>query len=296
MRTIAHISDLHFGRIDRAVVKALLADLRARRPDVIVVSGDLTQRARRREFRRAHVFLKHLPAPVLVVPGNHDIPAHNLLERFTAPLARYRHYITPDLYPMLVDDEVAMLGINTARPLMAHWNWAHGSISHSQIDHVRAAFCGMPDTVLKVVVTHHPFLPPPDAVETRLVARASRALRAFAGCGVDLLLAGHLHRAYTGDITSHHREIGRAILVAQASTATSTRLRAEPNAYNWIRVDGNTVHFSAVVWHGTEFRPEVEQTFVREPGGWVRRRVEVAETADPESAAEAMSSVEAVPL
>jgi len=122
MRKLAHISDLHFGRIDEAVVEALLADLRSLGPDLIVVSGDLTQRGHRHQFQAARAFLDRFEAPYLVVPGNHDIPGVNMLARFAAPFARYQRYIERDMRPLHLDAEIAVLGLNTARPVGPHWN------------------------------------------------------------------------------------------------------------------------------------------------------------------------------
>src|SRR3954471_6899322 len=125
MRTIAHISDLHFGRIDPPVVEALAADLAAHKPDLLVVSGDFTQRARAGQYKAAAEFLKRLPKPQLVVPGNHDIPMYDwfFLPRFLAPLRNYRRYITRDLRPFYQDDELVVLGINTARSLTHKSGW-----------------------------------------------------------------------------------------------------------------------------------------------------------------------------
>jgi 3',5'-cyclic AMP phosphodiesterase CpdA len=268
MRKLAHISDLHFGRIDEAVVEALLADLHSLGPDLIVVSGDLTQRGHRHQFRAARAFLDRFEAPYLVVPGNHDIPGVNMLARFAAPFARYQRYIEQDMRPLHMDAEIAVLGLNTARPVGPHWNWSHGRINSAQIAHARSVFEPLGDEVFKVVVTHHPFLPPPDAPETKLVGRASLALRTFEGCGVDLLLAGHLHRGYHGDVRTHHAAIKRSILVAQASTATSTRLRNEPNAYNFITVDLPRVSFLVRSWEGARFTPGLLSCYVKTAERW----------------------------
>src|SRR5436190_16940942 len=97
MRTIAHISDLHFGRLDPPVAEGLVADLADRKPSLLVVSGDFTQRAREGQFRAAADFLKRLPTPQLLVPGNHDIPLYNLIRRFFFPLDRYRRIIGDEL-------------------------------------------------------------------------------------------------------------------------------------------------------------------------------------------------------
>ncbi|WP_042703261.1 metallophosphoesterase, partial [Azospirillum sp. B506] len=109
MKRLAHISDLHFGRIDQRVVDGLLADLRAQAPDLIIISGDFVQRAKARHFEEARVFLEKLPFPYMAVPGNHDIPVYNVFKRFTDPYGHYRRYISNDFSPLHIDDEIAVL-------------------------------------------------------------------------------------------------------------------------------------------------------------------------------------------
>ena len=266
MKTLAHISDLHFGRIDPCVVEGLLADITARRPDLIVISGDLVQRAKVSHFRQARAFLQRLPFPYLVVPGNHDIPVYNVVRRFLNPLGNYKRYISKDLSPFHVDSEIAVLGINTARS--AIMDFSEGRMNKAQIRRIREVFCDMPDTVFKVLFTHHPFLPPPDAPRTKLVGRAKLALPALEACGIDLLLAGHLHRAYSGDIMTHHTQVARSILVAQASTATSTRLRNEANAYNLITIAQPRVTFEVRSWEGAAFTGGLVSTWRKDGTRW----------------------------
>ncbi|HEY0832797.1 MAG TPA: metallophosphoesterase [Azospirillum sp.] len=251
MRTLAHISDLHFGRIDPRVVEGLLADLMAHGPDLVIISGDLVQRAKRSMFAEARAFLERLPFPYLVVPGNHDIPVYNVLRRFLDPFRYYKRYISRDLSPLHVDAEIAVLGLNTARSVIL--DFSHGRLNREQIARIREVFDELPPHVFKIVFTHHPFLPPPDAPRTRLVDRHKLALPALEECGVDLLLAGHLHRAYSGELATFHTQIARSILVAQASTATSTRLRNEANAYNIIRVDMPELTLEVRSWTGEGF-------------------------------------------
>ncbi len=251
MKRLAHISDLHFGRINPQVVDGLLRDLTIQNPDLLVVSGDLVQRAKPSHFAAAREFLHRLPFPYLVVPGNHDIPVYNLLKRFTDPFRLYRRYITADLSPFHVDDQIAVLGINTARAVIL--DFSAGRLNRTQIARIRDVFDPLPNHLFKVLFTHHPFLPPPNAPDTRLVGRRRLALPVLERCGVDLMLAGHLHMAYSGDIAQSHPQAARSILVAQASTATSTRLRGEANAYNLITIDPPRVAFRVRVWNGDSF-------------------------------------------
>lgn len=270
MRTVAHLSDLHFGRIDEDVAEAVLADLTDRRPSLVVISGDVVQRARRSHFRAARAFLERMPVPWLVVPGNHDIPAYNLLARFTVPFRNYRHYIAHDLEPFLADDEIAVMGINTARPLIL--NFAHGRINHRQIARVEAAFRAQPASVFKILVTHHPFLPLPHAPDKLLLGRARLALPALAACGVDLLLAGHFHRGFQGDTRGHDGRLERPILVAAAATTTSTRLRDEPNGYNFITIAPPLVTFEERTWTGRRFEVGDKVAYLRDGHHWIQAR------------------------
>jgi 3',5'-cyclic AMP phosphodiesterase CpdA len=262
--TLAHISDLHFGAETPAVVEGLLADLASVAPSLVAVSGDLTQRARRKEFMAARRFLDRIPFPRLVVPGNHDIPFFDVLRRFLRPLARFRRYIDDDVDPFVSTSTMAVLGLNTARSN----TWKNGRLSLAQIEEVREKFSAVPPEVVKVLVTHHPFLPPPGDPSPPLVGRAKEALGAAEACGVDLVLAGHLHHGYTGDVRTHHAHIRRAIVVAQAGTATSHRLRNEANSYNLIQVSPERLGFSLRVWDGKRFRETRFVEYVKSGGDW----------------------------
>src|SRR5712691_1108461 len=157
MRALAHISDLYFGRHDAAISEGLLADLAAERPDLVAVSGDLTQRARRAEFAAARAFLDQLEAPVIAVPGNHDVALYNPLRRAFRPLERFRHYISPLHNPFFGDAELAVLGINTARAAA----FSNGRISHRQMDEIRSLFGQVTGEPFRALVTHHPLMAPP---------------------------------------------------------------------------------------------------------------------------------------
>lgn len=280
MRTLAHISDLHFGRIDPRVVEGLLADLMERRPDLVIISGDLVQRAKRSMFREAQAFLERLPFPYLVVPGNHDIPVYNILRRFLDPFRTYKRYISRDLSPLHVDAEIAVLGLNTARSVIL--DFSHGRINRAQIARIREVFDELPPHVFKIVFTHHPFLPPPDAPKTRLVDRHKLALPALEACGVDLLLAGHLHRAYSGELATFHTQVARSILVAQASTATSTRLRDEANAYNIITVAMPELTLEVRSWTGEAFERGPVSTYSKTEHRWRLRDRDIGNLAQSE--------------
>lgn len=264
MRIIAHLSDLHFGREDPRTVAALLSDLEALRPSVVAVSGDLTQRARRAQFRAARGFLDRIGAPLVVVPGNHDVPLWDVTRRFLSPLGRYRRIVTPELAPVYVDDELHVVGVSTARSL----TWKEGRISLEQIEALRRELCGAPGDRLRVVVAHHPFGTAHDRPHQRLVGRSGRALRALERCGLDLLLTGHLHQLANGALEHPVERPVRTVLAFHAGTATSTRIRGEPNSYNAIEVSGSRLVLTIRSLSGGRFVALQRRVFERGDAGW----------------------------
>ena len=278
MRTIIHLSDLHFGRVDPPILAPLLRYIHAAKPHLVVVSGDLTQRARAPQFRAARAFLDQVSFPLLVVPGNHDIPLHNLVARFTRPLEKYRRHITPDLFPFFRDPEIAVVGLNTARSLTTKY----GRLNPAQIVRLRERFRGIGSKVTKVVVTHHPFDLPPDYADRRqLVGGARRAMTAMAECGVDLLLSGHLHLTHTVLSFGRYQIAGHSALIVQAGTATSTRGRGEANSFNCLRLARGRISVEHVLWNPRSQRWIAQDPvrFHRTAAGWQPRSLEPARTA-----------------
>ncbi len=263
-RTIVHLSDLHFGRIETAILDPLAAAIEGIAPDLVAVSGDLTQRARSREFQQARAFLDRLPGRLIVVPGNHDVPAiGNPYMRFFAGWQRFQTWIHPELEQSFVDEGMAVIGINTARALA----WKGGRINRKQMEDVRACFHGAPDGAVKVLVVHHP-LDIPHVWPGVSATRARAALRHWEDCGVDLILAGHEHRAFAGGAEKLRLGNHDAVIV-QAGTATSTRVRGgEPNSFNVLRVEAGEIRVGRMTWdvEAGEFEKTHEERFVRRCG------------------------------
>jgi 3',5'-cyclic AMP phosphodiesterase CpdA len=268
MRTLLHLSDLHFGRVDPATLDPLAAAAKASHPDLVIVSGDLTQRARRAEFGAARDFLARLPKPQIVVPGNHDVPLYNVLFRFLRPLEGYRRYITDDLEPYYQDEEIAVIGINTARSL----TFKGGRINERQVTRVRDRLCALAERTIRVIVTHHPFDLPEGRMDADLVGRARMAMETFVECGADVILSGHLHVFHTAHTAIRYKLPGRSALLVQAGTATSTRERGEPNSFNVLSIEREQISVERRVWRRGDgaFLPAAVEVFQRTKEGWER--------------------------
>lgn len=272
MRCIAHISDLHFGTEDPAIAAGLKEDLRAQDPSLVAVSGDLTQRARGGQFRAAKEFLDQLPKPQVIVPGNHDVPLYDVFRRFLSPLGRYKRIISDVIDPCYEDSEIILTGINTARSL----TWKSGRISLQQMEGMRRQICPPGGDRFKIVMTHHPFIPPPgDRVHAiDLVGRAALALPIMDECGVDLLLAGHLHHGYSGDVRTYYPATSRSIIVVQAGTAISRRVRTEPNGYNILRLDRTTIEIEVRIWDRSRFVKDKRAVYRLKEKEWALQSAE----------------------
>ena len=264
MRIIAHLSDLHFGRHDQEVALQLLSNLNEEGPDLVVITGDLTQRARHWQFAAARDYLEKLPKPMVVIPGNHDVPLYDVAQRFVGGLARYRRYISRELQPFFADDEIAVLGLNTARSA----TFSNGRLSYAQADAIRAVFSEVPPRRLKILAVHHPLSVPPGSPDLEVVGRAPLAMRAVTEAGVNLVLSGHHHHAYSGDFAVGDLAAGNSVLVVQAGTAISTRLRGEPNSYNVLKVDQDRVICTVQVFRNARFVAAAATEFAFRDGRW----------------------------
>ena len=269
MARLLHLSDLHFGAHDPRLVEAVEQRVHEEQPDLVVISGDFTQRARTEQFREACQFLERLREAghdVLGVPGNHDVPLYDVLRRFFSPLTRYKRFIDDELCPLHELRGATVLGINKARSL----TFKDGRISHEQMQFIRDTFERTDPNAMRILVTHHPLfaLPVGDGPELgKAIGRQEPALDAIADCGVDVLLAGHNHRASAHDARDLVTRAGSS-LVIQAGTATSTRLRDEEQSFNKIDIDGEKVMLTVQGWAGDKFASRDAQLYVREGDRW----------------------------
>lgn len=247
-KSILHFSDIHFGGAQAPNwAEALLAEINRVNPTVVAVSGDLTQRARTAQFRQARTFLDRIKAPVIVVPGNHDVPLWNVFDRFLSPLEKYRRWVTDDLNPVYFDDGLAIMGIDTT----LSFTIKGGEIDEADLGVVRERLCELPSGLCKVIVAHHPFAQPPGFEHEETVAGLDPALKLFEGCNVEVILTGHLHQSFVASSKDIYPHLERGILLVQAGTVASLRGRGEEklkNSYNLIEVTEQEINVTSFIY------------------------------------------------
>ena len=263
MRRILHISDIHFGphhadelaqgarpaeRRPAARVAAGVLDLiERRRPDLVAISGDLTQRAKPHQFREARAFVDRIPVPTLAVPGNHDVPMYRFWERALSPYGAYRKNFAQELEPELEDDEMLVIGLNTAY----NWTIKEGRIHRRRLRQVAERLAAAPPGAVKIVVAHHELVPAPRFDTQRVLRNAYEAVEVFCRHGVELVLSGHLHQSYVMLSEAYYPTSYSPFVIVHAGTTTSHRGRGcERRRYtcNWIRIDDDALTVSPLMW------------------------------------------------
>jgi 3',5'-cyclic AMP phosphodiesterase CpdA len=267
--SLMHISDLHFGPyFVPAVAEKLLAVAGRLQPNVIVASGDFTQRAKPNEFVEAKHWLAMLPqVPLVVCPGNHDVPLYRVWERIFTPHALYREHISAELNSVLRLPGAVIVSLDSSAP---HTAIKNGRIRRPQLAFCREAFADAPPAAVRIVVAHHHFAPAPDYERSRPMPKAKRALDVFTEQHVEMILGGHLHRAYIGNSLDVYagKDQEHGIVIAQSGTSTSRRGRArerEKNSFNWITISDDSIHITHYMYfddaHG--FAPISRHEFPR---------------------------------
>ena len=252
---------MHFGRTDPSIVDGLFMQLANLEPDCVVISGDLTQRAKTSQYLEARNFLDKITVPCLAIPGNHDISATRLIERFISPWKKWFRYISDELEPYRRFDKTIIAGINTVRRLSFSLDWSRGAISEQQLMNVEKLFAAQDDETLRILATHHPFWLPEHFSDRHLIYGRNLALSRFQNNGPDLILSGHIHIPFA--------QILNRTVILHAGTACSTRLvENHPNSFNIIRGNSEYLEIQTCNWTGEAFMPARPRVFAKKSDLW----------------------------
>ncbi len=266
MFNLVHISDLHFGREVPKVINGLKDILGEIQPERVIISGDLTQRAKHEEFSNAAHFLKSLNIPFFIVPGNHDLSAHRLIERFAYPWRKWKKYICTELEPLYTNDKYMVIGANTARRMGWYLDWSRGRINQYQVNNTISHLQNADSTQVRFLVAHHPFWLPAVYEFRHLIGGRDKALSQLSQHGLDIIMSGHVHMSYA--------EVVEGVIISHAGTTLSDRLIPEqPNSFNRITGDRSHLIIELFEWNGEHFISRKQQHFERTPSGWTRERV-----------------------
>ncbi|HYF33889.1 MAG TPA: metallophosphoesterase [Prosthecobacter sp.] len=258
---IVHLSDLHFGAVEPGRPEALRAAVTAAKPDLVVVSGDLSQTGAEAEMSEAMAFLRTLPQPQLIVPGNHDMPhGLRLWARFQRTFAAYQKVVNQDLQPVWRTGGVTVAGLNSAVPGGWYLDWDRGRISARQLIHLRRLFAQEPPDTLRVLVVHHPPAAPPGGTRRHLVDNRTALFGALNDVGIDLVLSGHFHISYA--VTVPLPGVSpRSCVLSVTATATSHRLSQEPNGFHLIDCHDGLLDIRAWTWTNQQYVPATAWRF-----------------------------------
>ncbi|WP_088343777.1 MULTISPECIES: metallophosphoesterase [Rhodomicrobium] len=260
MTRIVLLADLHFGSVPPELAIKLTTGIAALAPDLIVVAGDLTMRSRRSEFSDAKLWLASVAAPLLMLPGNHDLPVWNIFERFANPFARYSRVTGQSLMPVFEDDHCFILGLNTTASWQPSLNWQEGTARRRDVEAARKLLAEAPPGKARIVATHHPLVAVEGFPRARPVRRAAGALAMLGAERVEMLLSGHIHQTYAVPLA----EPAPPMIAVGAPTALSTRMRGEPNGFWLIEVGPERFSLCLHSFDGKGFAPTgPARTFAR---------------------------------
>ncbi len=231
MTVLLQVSDPHFGTERGPVVEALVRLAGKLNPMAVLLSGDITQRATRKQFSAARAFVERLNVSIiLAIPGNHDVPLFNLAARTLTPYGRYTQAFGSNLEPEYEDNDVLIIALNTTR-----WHrHKDGEISAEQIERVARRCEGARSDKYRMVVVHHPMAVTTARDRENLIHGHAQAIRRWAAAGVDIVIGGHIHLPFVLALHERWQELQKPLWVVQAGTAISHRLR--PNTANSINI------------------------------------------------------------
>lgn len=254
---LLHLSDIHFGCQNHEAVTAARDFAKASPFDAVVVTGDVTQSGRRREFQAAADWMGALPGAVICTPGNHDTPYFGMIDRLFWPFARYRDFLGPFADHGFLAEGLNIQAINTARGAQVRLNWSKGAIHAKAARRACDAFAPTPDA-LRVVICHHPLMEVTAGPMTGRVRGGQHATEILALGGADLILTGHVHMPF-----AHALPFGDHKTYAAGACTLSLRERGSPAGFNVVEADEGVIHITALGWTGSHFEPQRSWGFDR---------------------------------
>lgn len=240
--TILHASDLHFGAEDRAALDWFARAVERARPELVLVTGDITQAGRRREFDAAAEWLDQLGSPVLAAPGNHDLPVFNLFERFLRPYRRYRRF-AGGFSALPAREDFAVVPLKTTARAQLRLNWAEGRVDSRSLEAAVTELDALKPETLALVACHHPLIDVPGMSVPGRTRGGRAALFRLAQAGASAILTGHVHEPHDYPLDVG----GRTIRMIGAGTL-SERLRREQPSYNVVRVRNRSLEVEIVAF------------------------------------------------
>jgi 3',5'-cyclic AMP phosphodiesterase CpdA len=241
---ILHLSDLHFGTEQPEMVEVLKSDIQVMKPDIIVVTGDVTQRATVQQYKKAKVFFDELKHKAIIcVPGNHDIPLYNLFQRFFYPFVKYEKYISQHRCPMYRQDNIAILGINSATP----YKPMGGYVTEKQMEMATSFFQPLPAETCKIILMHHNLI---STERHKIINASEKLINHFSACGVNLILSGHIHAPHCEQLKRNY--VMHNMYAITAGTAISHRT-SELNSYNIINIAPQSLDLIVREWQLDHF-------------------------------------------
>lgn len=265
---LLHYSDPHFGAYQPLIAREAVEMAKKLEPDLTVVSGDFSMRGRRFEFALAKEWLASLPDPVVAFPGNHDVPGLNhIIDRFFSPFRRFRKHISEVEEPSVkLGDVGALTTANSSTPFGLHVDWSRGFLSPMQLFAMETFFEDLPEDQLRVFGIHHPVLGSGEKARA-LVSPMLLVEPSLERAKVDLILAGHFHQSRIGLFPEKPSE-GRQLVVSQAPSICSTRLKGEANGFHLLTLSRDEIEIELWRWQSDRFLPERSRGFIRSGAGW----------------------------
>ena len=248
MTSIIQFADIHFGVEDKDAMAALAATVKTLKPDVTVICGDITQNGKKDEFYAARDWIRTLPGPKVITPGNHDTPMFGLLQRFFDPFGRYNRIIAPLSEPHFTDQYVSIMPLNTSRGWQAKTDWSLGVVDMDELLKVTQQLKATSPSTIKMIAVHHPLIYPPSSPLQKETEQGAEALRLLSEHNIDAVLSGHVHAPFVLE-----RQPDATEIMSIGSGTLSVRRRDKPASFNHFVIDGETINVTEIFWEGGKF-------------------------------------------